>query len=319
MRLTYTDIQNQFLRNINYAGNTADTNLIANFNYYLGTRYQMMLAKLRNYKTTTSTTFATIANTQYYPFPLGTISILGMFITIGSVNYPLQIISTIFGWEELNAILIQASALPQFYFPRRDDFGIWPIPQAVYTGTISYHYRDHNLSIADSSGGTITLTNGSATLTGTASVFTAGMVGQWVTVTDTTVPGWGYWIRITGYTNANTLTLFQNWPNATVSTTGYKIGQTPEIPEELHMLLAAGVTADYYTYIQKDLASAAPYENIFWTGDPANPSRQEGSGKIGAGLIGGVDRYNDRDDSRVIKRKPRLNPLQYKVWATSLS
>ncbi len=278
-----------------------------------------MLAKLRNYKTATSTTFSTAASTQFYPFPLGTISIMGMFITVGSVNYPLQIISTIFGWEQLNAILIQASALPQFYFPTRDQFGIWPIPQAIYTGTIYYHYRDHNLSIADVTGGTVTLTNGSATVTGTTSIFTPAMVGLWLTVTDTTVPGWCYWIRISGYTDANTLTIFQNWPNATTSTTGYKIGQTPEIPEELHQLLAEGVTADYYTFIQKDLASAAPYDNLFWTGDAANNDRQEGNGKIGAGLLGGVNRWNDRDDARVIKRKPRLNPLQYKVWAVSLS
>ena len=318
MRLTYTDIQNQFFRNINQSG-SADTDLTNSFNYYLGTRYQLMLAKLKNFRTTLNTTFSTAANTQYYNYPLGEVSIDGMFITIGSVNYPLQIIDSLYNWENLNAILIQASAIPQFYFPRRDDFGIWPIPQAVYTGTISYHYRDRNLLVADTMGGTISLTNGSPTVTGTGGIFTPAMVGSWFTVTDTTVPGYGYWYRISGYTNSNSITLYQNWANATASTTGYRIGVSPEIPEEGHELLTAGVTADYYTFIRKDVASAGPYNNIFWTGDPNNPSREEGNTRIAGGVIGLINRYNDRDDTRLIRRRPRLNPLQFKVWATSLS
>ncbi len=318
MRLTYTDVNNQFLRNINQVSST-DTNLTNSFQMFLGQRYQLILAKLQNYRTQTSTTFSTVASTQYYAYPAGEVTIDGMFITIGSVNYPLQIIDSIFNWENLNAIQIQASAIPQFYFPRRDDFGIWPTPQAVYTGTLYYHYRDRNLLVADYSTGTVTMTNGSATVLGSGTTFTAAMVGRWITITDTTVAGQGYWYRISGFTDTTHITINTTWPNATTSSVAYRIGETPEIPEEGHRLLVDGVTADYYTFVRKDLTSAAPYENIFWTGDAGNPSRKEGDTNVAGGVIGLVNRYSDRDDTRLVKRRPRLSPLQYKTWATSLS
>jgi len=326
MRLTYTNLYNQFLRNINQSGVTTDTSLNSTFNFYLGTRYQLMLAKLKNFKTELSTTFTTVTDansstpaSQYYNYPLGEISIDGIFITIGSVNYPLQVIDSIFNWENLNAIQLQASAVPQFFFPRRDDFGIWPIPQSTYTGTISYHYRDRNLSVADYSTGTVTVTNGSATVTGSGTTFTPAMVGRWFCVTDTTVAGQGLWFRISAYTSATSITLYQKWTSATASGVAYNIGETPELPEEGHVLLLDGVLADYYTFIRKDMTNAQHHENIFWTGDPGNDSRQEGNTNIAGGLIGLVNRYADRDDTRIIKRNPKLNPISYKPWGSSIS
>lgn len=256
---------------------------------------------------------------QYYPYPPGSVVIEGAYITIGSVNYPLRPILSRFDWEQLNSIQIQASAVPQFYFSRRDDFGIWPIPQAVYTGNLSYHYRDRNLSVADYQTGTVTVTAGSNVITQTGGTFTSAMVGRWFTINDPTVPGQGYWYRIVNYISSSSLQINQPWTNATASTTSYRIGESPELPEEGQVLLAIGTTADFYGGMQKDPTNFAFYNNMFWTGDPGNSSRQEGDGKIGGGLIGLVDRYSDRDDRRLIKRKPKLNPLQYKVFATTLS
>lgn len=407
MRLTYTDLQNQFFRNINLVGNT-DTNITNDFNTHLGQRYQLMLAKLRNYRTeqyeyyfqtgmnvillssgvsqpiasvTSSGTTATVTTSaahgyttgnsvqitgvmvqnnnnmyglsnnqyngtytitvtstttftytlaasvnglpgipsQYFPYPPGEITVDGIFISVTSVNFPLRIIDTTNGWEQLNAILIQASALPQFYFPRRDDFGIWPIPQVTYGGTMLYHYRDRNLSVADYNTGTVTLTQFSNQIVGSGTTFTPAMVGRWFTVTDTTVPGQGFWYRVTGYVDATHLNIYQQWPNATAAGATYRIGETPETPEETHIDLVNGVTADFYGGMRKDPTNYTWYSNLFWTGDPGNASRKEGDTTIAAGLIGAVNRYGDRDDTRLIKKRPRLNPLQFKAWATSLS
>ncbi|MBU6501178.1 MAG: hypothetical protein KGI72_05120 [Patescibacteria group bacterium] len=412
MRLTYTDYWSQFLRNTNQVG-LNDTNVQKDFQLHLGQRYQLMLAKLKNYRTesyyapfltgmnvvllstgvaqaissiTSSGTTATVTtivahgystgnsvnimgaalnfqnasavNTfgltnpnayngtytitvtdtthftytlasnvngipampaQYFPYPQGNITIDGIFITVGAVNFPLQLISTTFGWEELNAILIQASALPQFYFPRRDDFGIWPVPQSTYQGTILYHYRDRNLMVDDYLTGTVTMTQNSNIVLGSGTTFTAAMVGRWLTITDTTVPGQGYWFRILGYTDATHVTIDRNWPNATTSSVAYRIGESPELPEEGHIILSDGVTADYYGGMRKDQVNYKWYSNLFWTGDPGNDKRQEGNSEISAGLIGLVNRYMDRDDVRVIQKRPKLNPLQFKAWATSLS
>lgn len=319
MRLSRTVIKAKFLRNIQSVG-VSDSNIDTEFDYQLGVYYQLMLAKLKNYKTYISSTFSTVASTQYYSNPPGYVTSDGIVITVGSVNYPLKLISSEYLWEQLNAVLLQASALPQFYFPRRDDFGVWPIPQAVYTGTIYYHYRDRNLMVDDYAAGTITVTSGSATVTGSGTAFTAGMVGRWLFIDDTTVPGHGYEYRITGYTSATSLTLARTFVGTTTSgISSYRIGETPEIPEELHQCLADGVTAGYYADIRKDPTNAQMFLNKFYTGDMVNASRNEGDTQIAAGLIGGINRYNDREDERIIDRRPQLNPLQWKPWSTVLS
>lgn len=394
--LTFTDLQTLFLQNTNQVG-TTDTNVLGYFGTSLGTRYQLALAKLQNYKTetyelpfstgfnvtllssgvsqsistiTSSGTTATVvtsaahgysstnvveisgvnpsgyngtytitvsdtttftytlnasvsdvdgAISQYIPFPPGEITVEGMYITIGSVNYPLRIINSLMGWQQLNAILIQASALPQFYFPRQSDFGIWPIPQATYTGKLTYRYRDRNLSVADYTTGTVTVTQYGTKVTGSSTTFTSAMVGRWFEVTDTTAQGQGVPFRVTGYIDSTHITISPAWNSATAASLTYRIGQAPAIPDELHVALADGATADFYAGMRKDLVTAALFENRFWTGDANNPSRKEGDSTIAGGIIGGVNRYADRDNTRVIKRKPRLNPLQTKVFATVLS
>lgn len=302
-----------------------DTNIDNNFNMHLGQRYQLMLAKMNNYKTVKPYTLTTSSNTQIYPFPPGLVTVEGGYITVGSVNYPLQPINSRYNIEQLNAIQIQASALPQFYFVEQDTFQIWPVPQAAYSGKIYYHFRDRNLTVADYTTGTVTMTNASATVTGSGTTFTAAMVGRWITLTSSTVPGQGYWFRITGYTNATTITLggidgtAVTWPFATAAGATYRIGETPELPEEMHIALAWGTAADFFGSMRKDKDGLAYYNNMFYTGDPTNNDHNFEDKKIIGGLIGGINTYRDRDNRTIIHRRPRLNPLQYKVFATTLS
>lgn len=279
-----------------------------------------MLAKLKNYKTYLSSSFSTVASTQYYSNPPGYISSDGIVITVGSVNYPLKLISSEFIWEQLNAVLLQASALPQFYYPRRDDFGVWPIPQATYNGTIYYHYRDRNLSVADVTGGSIALTSNSASVVGTSTNFTPAMVGRWLFITDPTVVGQGYEYRISAVADTTHLTLARTFVGTTTSgITLYKIGETPEIPEDGHMFLVDGVTAGYYKDIRKDMTNFTLFNNSFWTGDPSTSPNKVESDQVKSGLLGLMNAYADREDERIITRNPELNPLQWKAWSTVLA
>ncbi len=329
MRLTYTDLRAEHYRAIQLAkpDGTPNTDSVidAHFNTHLGQRYQTILAKMNNYKTVKPYSLTTNNNQQVYPFPPGLVTIEGGWIQVGSVKFPLQPINSRFNIEQLNAIQIQASALPQFYFVEQDSFQIWPIPQAAYTGTIYYHFRDRNLSVNDVTAGTITLTNGSNIVSNSATDFTPAMVGRWLTVTDTTVNGQGYWFRIVGYTDSQHITLGAldgtavNWPYATATPASYKIGETPELPEEMHQILIFGTVSDYYALLQKDPINAAKYDNAFWTGSYDNLSRNWEDASIAGGLIGAINLYRDRDNRTVIRRRPKLNPLQYKVFATTLS
>lgn len=258
---------------------------------------------------------------QYYPFPPGYVTADGIVLRVGNINYPLKIVESEAIWEQLNAVLLQASAVPQFYYPRRDDFGIWPIPQNFYPGEIYYHYRDRNMLVDDYTAGSVTVTNSSYRVTGSSAAFTAAMVGRWFTIDDTTVPGEGYWYRIVDVDVSNQyLILSQPFAGTTTSgITSYRVCQTPELPEDLHMYLADFVTGGYYKDIRKDPTNAQMFLNSFFTGDMNNSSREEGDPNVMGGLIGGMKAYSDREDTRVINRKPGLNPLEFKAFATSLS
>ncbi len=182
------------------------------------------------------------------------------------------------------------------------------------------------LIINDFTGGTIAVSNGSSIITGTGVTFTAAMVGRWFTITDTTVPGQGYFFRVTGFTDSTHITLggldatAVNWPYASASgISGYRICETPELPEEMHVILSWGTASDYYASMRKDMDAGNYYNNLFYTGDGNNNNRDFDDRKILGGLIGGINSYRDRDNRTVIRRRPKLNPLQYKVFASSLS
>jgi len=329
MRLTTTDIRTEHYRALNMVdqnGNPlTDVNIDNNFYYHLGQRYQLILAKMVNYKTVKPYTITTANNVQITPFPPGLVTIEGGYITVGSVNFPLTPISSRFRWEQLNSIQIQASALPQFFFVEQDSFQIWPIPQATYTGVIYYHYRDRNLSIPDVSSGVITLTNASNIVANSSAVFTRAMIGRWLTVNDPAVYGQGTWYRITGYTDTTHLTLGtsngqpMNWTYPTVTPASYRIGETPEIPEEGHVVLGWGTAADYYASIKKDVKSAGFYNRMFYTGDPDNPSKDFDDRKVVGGLIGMINSYRDRDSRVIIRKKQALTKPAYKVFGVTLS
>lgn len=319
MRLTYTDIQNQYLRNIGKSGST-DTTIVSDFQLNMGQRYQMIMAKMANYMTQISKTASTVVNQAFYHYPVGVVSVETATLNLGTYTPTLDVINSQHNWDLLNSIQIQASAVPRFIFPRRDDFGIWPTPQGIYTITFNYHLRDRNLLIADYTTGTVTVTQNSQTLTGAGgATFTPAMVGRWLVISTATAPGEGYWYRISAYVSSTELTLETSWEGSTGSGLTYRIGQTPEIPEEGHILLSDGATADFYAGLRGDTAKASLFDNKFWTGSFSNTSRKEGDTNIKGGLIGLVNLYGDRNNSRIINRRPKLPGLSYQTWGTTLS
>lgn len=319
MKLTYSDIKDQYLRNIGLAS-SSDATILANFQVALSHRYQLVLSHLKDYQTQDQKTASTVASQQYYSYPVGVTRVTTASITIGSVTYPLQIINSQYSWNVLNAIQIQPSAIPQFIFPRRSDFGIWPIPQAVYTINFYHFIRDRNLAVDDYTGGTISLTAGDTTVTGTSTAFTAGMVGRWLTVTDTSNPDYGYWYRITDYSSATSIEIENSWQGTTTaSAVTYKIGQCPEIPDEGHIILVDGATADYYSGSRANKEDATWWNNKFWTGDGNNNDRRIGDDNIKGGLIGLINSYADRDNSALVRRQPKVFPPQFKVFAQTIT
>ena len=319
MRLSYTDILNAHFRNIGKAGQTTDPILLADFQYNLGQRYQTILGAISSYINEDTLTASTVASQQYYYYPPGIQTVDNVKITIGSISFTLSPIYDLATWNQLNSMTIQPTAIPQFIFPRKSDFGIWPIPSAVYTITMGSFMRDRNLLVDDYTAGTVALTLGSATVTGTSTTFIDAMIGRWFTVTSTTVRGRGYWYRIAGYTSANVITLDTTWAGPNTATASYRIGESPELPEEAHIILPDGTASDYYAGLRNDSEKANEWDNKFWTGSRANESRDVNDKNISAGLIGLIKQYKNRDRSNLIYKTERPMSPYWKVFSTTIS
>lgn len=319
MKLTRTDLKNKYLINIGKQG-SIDTTLISDFNMNLSQRYQMIMAHLQDYQTQQPKTASSVAAQQYYHYPNGITKIDNVYATINGVKYPLEIVNSQTTWNIFNAIQIQPSVFPRYIFPRRDDFGIWPIPQTVYDITFSYYMRDRDLMVDDYTSETVTIDNGSTTLVGIGTTFTSSMVGRFFQITDTANPGYNWWYRVASYNTAQSLTLENSWQDTTIAVgTAYRIGQCPEIPEEGHIVLVDGVTADYYSGIRADVDTATAWNNKFWTGDMNNNDRKIGDDNIKGGLIGLVNKYADRDEHALVTRRKNVWTPASRVWGSSIT
>lgn len=322
MRLTYDLMLAQYLRNIGKAPTTLDANIIADFQSNLGQRYQLVLAKMADYVTQQDKTTTTVANQQYYHYPPGIVSIDAVSVTIGSISYPLEPIYGQHAWDWINSIQIQPTVIPKFIFARRDDFGIYPTPQADdYVINFKAFMRYINMTVADYVLGTITVTEGSQTITGAGgATFTPAMVGRWFTVTDVTSPGQGYWYRVSEFVDASTLVIETDFQGPDGSGLTYRIGQSPEIPEEGHIILVDGVTSDFYSGLQDNQDTAQAFENKFWTGDRFNNSRAVGDNdKVAGGLIALMNRYQTRAKKRLIHKDPQTNLFQNFLWGQTIT
>ena len=319
--LTYQDIKLAHFRNIGKSDQLNDATLLADFNYNLGNRYQLILANIASYINESPRTTSTVAAQQYYDYPPGIVSLDNISITIGSMQYTLSPIYDQATWNQFNALQIQPSAIPQFYFPRKSDYGIWPIPQAS-TYTINYFTfdRDRNMAVDDYTGGTIILTNGDKTVAGTSTAFTSAMVGRFLTVTNTATPGQGYWYRVASVASPTSLELDKIWASDTTAVAvTYRIGECPQIPEEAHILLPDGTACDFFAGLRAAIDKSTWWENKFWAGSGNNNSRDKNDKNISSGLIGLIKNYEDRDKSTLIYKTQRPMSPYWKIFAQSLS
>ena len=319
MRKTYTDLKKAHFRFIGKADQYADTVLSEDFNYSLGARYQTIFGTISSFINQDELTSSTVANQQYYSYPVGTVSVDSATISIGNMKYTLQPIYSQQQWNYWNALQIQPTAIPQFIFPRKDDFGIWPIPTDVYTITFQRFFRDRNLAVEDYITGTIDVTNDDTTITGTNNQFTDAMVGRWLTVTDISIPGQGYWYQIASVTDSSHLKLSVPWAAISSNDVAFRIGESPEIPEEAHSILPYGTAADYYSGLKNDADNATRFDNFFWSGSFNTSSRDLADKNITAGLIGLYKKYMDRERDNIIQRQPQQLSPSYKIFAQEIT
>lgn len=282
---------------------------------------QYLFQQLRNYKTIpTPKTMSTVEDQIYYHYPPGLLNLESIAMTIGDINYPLKPINSQATWDHFQQLDITSSGVPQYYFPRQYDFGIYPTPaEDDLTVTLTGSYLPRRLSIADYDTGTVVVTQNSQTVTGTDTTFTAAMVGRWFCEADSNGLTTGNWYKIGAFTSSTVITLQSYFEETSLSGATYIIGQSPEIPEELHQYIPYRSAANYLATTRRNPTKAQTLLNYFYTGDYSNNNR---GGGIKGGILGIINRYNNtgRSNSQLVRlNKKNYNHWRDERWAITLS
>lgn len=271
----------------------------------------MLQAEIRSYIQQESDTVLTVASQQYYQYPPQFYPpIESATWTVSSVAYPLQVVDSQAKWNQINEIDFSGTTVPQFIFPRRDDFGLYPIPStASETVTLVSSLADRDMTAEDYTTGTVTLTNADATVTGAGTTFTAAMVGRWFQATTDQ-----YWYRVDSFTNATSIELERVFDGTTGATLAYTLGETPELPPEMHELIPHGAAAQFFT-VRKDFQSAQHHLNYMKYGTYA-PNADDMRIPRG-GLLGAIRKYAKRDNSAMVyHKKEAVNRFDERFTAT---
>lgn len=266
-------------------------------------------------------TISTEANKIYYSYPPGLMKFRTLTIDIGTIVPPLKIVQSQQEWDRLQEIAI-TSGFPTHVFPRRDDFGIYPTPDNVFTMTIVGSYQPVRMTQNDYTVGVVSTTNGSKTVTSSSATFTSAMVGSWFVLTDSTslIPS-GEWYRVESFTSSGSIELSRTFTEDSVQGHTYMIGQSPEIPQELHQYIPYRVGSRYWYIRRQNSSRGQELDNYFYTGDYNNTKR---SGRIIGGVISTLNdlRTNGRGSSNLIETYTRGNDQNYMtntIWGTTLS
>jgi len=221
-----------------------------------------------------------VADQQYYQLPEDGQKLKEVVASSGGWDVPLEQIPDEHAWRMLNMTTVTGQ--PTHYFIKGyDELGLFPIPGATITDGLELVFSPKHVELTqdDYVTGTLAVTNGSQTVTGTGTTFTSKMEGQWLQVTDGTD---GNWYRVSEFNSTTVLTLENFYQGTSGSSKTFRIGQVVDIPEEHQE-----APSDY-----------ACYRHFLKRGDPVKADTFKTL--FDAAIASAKDQYGSTTDSQVI-------------------
>lgn len=244
---------------------TSDTEGVTFLNMMANQGYKIVLAVLGRQLTEKVKTATSVASQRGYQMPPDCAWVKNVSVLVGTTKYPIQEVQSEQAWDAYTQN--DYTGIPQrfFYRPR---FGIGggvleldPIPGAsTYTIRLTIEATDKDLSQDAYTTGTVTLTNGSATVTGAGTTFTSDMVGR--IFQNTTTGADRLWYRIKTFTSTTSLTLENVYEGATAGTQTYKISEIFNVPEDIQLLPCYFALWQWFES-KKDTTQSLKYKR-FW-------------------------------------------------------
>lgn len=220
-----------------------------------------------------STTIPTVAQQQFYNLPYDYSKLKTFTITQGQLRWtPTEILSRE-DWDRLN-VFPYYSDIPNNYFIYNNQLGIWPIPSTTAnTITFNYKRRVTDLSITDYTTGTVSATNGNATITGSGTSFlttflpasgTVLPLNLWLKITPPS--GDGNWYQVSSITSNTSITLVNTYQGISTSGASFVIGQLPLLLEDYHDLLVYRVLMIYFSTIVDNPNKRKEFADLYQSG-----------------------------------------------------
>lgn len=210
----------------------------------------------------------TVATQQGYTLPFNNKQVINTTVLIGSILWQPTEVSTRKAFDALNVIPFNNN-YPQYYYIYNNQLLLWPIPAENGDPiTINYKRRIKDLSAADYTTGTVTVTNGSTAVVGSGTNWTTNMAGRWLNIPQTlsnVTSGDDEWYQIASVTNATSLVLNNQYQGQTVTSTasGYIIGEVPILPEDFQDLPLYRALYIYHTSIAQNEEKAKYYKALY--------------------------------------------------------
>jgi len=251
-----------YTRTADITGVGVDAVSLVNFKQDINQGLRLFKNAARRYWTRADKTTDIIQGQQSYTLPEDCVRITQVKANYGGYSYPLEEISSEHRWNQLNVIPSVTTGTPQYYFVRgRNEILLWPVPSLTITAglDVSYEPRLIDMSIDDITTGTMTVANGSTTITASGTPFGQNLIGAYFTVTDGTD---GLWYKVAGFTSTSILTLENYYQGVSGAGRSYLVGDVADIPEDYHMALVYYACYNFYLK-RKDIDVANSYMSMF--------------------------------------------------------
>ncbi len=211
-----------------------------------------------------------VGGVQFYRMPPNYSKLKDVTITVGNLTWTLDEIRTREEWDRLNVFPYYANIPKNFFIYAGGDkggmIGIWPIPSS--TGniiTFNYKFRVPDLSLADYSTGTVSVTNGSTAVTGSGTVWVVTtnqqLESRWIQIAQPL--GDNLFYQVQSVDSSTGITLYQPYQGITVSGGTYLLGQMPLLPEDFQDMLLWKSLVHYYGTIKKDTEKHSMHEETY--------------------------------------------------------
>lgn len=258
--ITFTQLYTRVADIVGYSTTTDNQDLV-NSKQDINQALRLFKNASRRYWTRKEVSTNLVAGQQYYTFPEDMVRITEVKANTGGYNWPLVQVDSEALWNRFNVIPSNTVIVPQFFFIRgRNEIGLYPTPSLTQSAglIVSYEPRMIDMSVDDVTTTTVTVSNGSQTVSSPSSAFLPNMNGMYFSVTDGSD---GNWYPIIGSTST-TLTLENYYQGTSESLAPCIIALVPDIPEEYHLGLV--YYAAYQFYLKRNESeSATMYKSLF--------------------------------------------------------